>query len=99
MNGFATDRIYFTNVCGEFLSVHGASHFELEPPSTFHQDRYPPYLLTHSKSQENQVDMSANDHEMAKVAADAERELVRLWRAWRTIHEMCQDRVCAWVNV
>ncbi|MCJ1482001.1 DNA-directed RNA polymerases II 24 kDa polypeptide (RNA polymerase II subunit 5) [Schaereria dolodes] len=36
--------------------------------------------------------MSSNDQEIAKVAADAERELVRLWRAWRTVHEMCQDR-------
>ena len=23
----------------------------------------------------------------------AERELVRLWRAWRTLKEMCKDRV------
>ena len=23
-----------------------------------------------------------------------DRELVRLWRAWRTVNQMCQDRVC-----
>lgn len=39
--------------------------------------------------------MDSIDQERAKLAADAERELVRLWRAWRTIHEMCQDRVGA----
>lgn len=39
--------------------------------------------------------MSSSDQQAAKDAADAERELVRLWRAWRTIHEMCQDRVRA----
>ncbi|MCJ1465726.1 DNA-directed RNA polymerases II 24 kDa polypeptide (RNA polymerase II subunit 5) [Pseudocyphellaria aurata] len=33
-------------------------------------------------------------NEIAKATADAERDLTRLWRAWRTIHEMCQDRVC-----
>lgn len=38
--------------------------------------------------------MDPLDQERAKIAADAERELTRLWRAWRTIHEMCQDRVC-----
>ena len=37
--------------------------------------------------------MDPLDQERAKIAADAERELTRLWRAWRTIHEMCQDRV------
>ncbi|KAL2051640.1 hypothetical protein ABVK25_008054 [Lepraria finkii] len=36
--------------------------------------------------------MDPLDQERAKIAADAERELTRLWRAWRTIHEMCQDR-------
>ena len=34
------------------------------------------------------------DQEQAKLHAHAERELTRLWRAWRTIKEMCQDRVC-----
>ncbi len=37
--------------------------------------------------------MSSSDQQAAKDAADAERELIRLWRAWRTVHEMCQDRV------
>ncbi|KAL9628785.1 MAG: hypothetical protein Q9164_007147, partial [Protoblastenia rupestris] len=36
--------------------------------------------------------MDSVDQERQKLAADAERELTRLWRAWRTIHEMCQDR-------
>ncbi|KAM0806102.1 DNA-directed RNA polymerases I, II, and III subunit RPABC1 [Usnea florida] len=36
--------------------------------------------------------MDSQDAERAKVAADADRELTRLWRAWRTIHQMCQDR-------
>ena len=35
----------------------------------------------------------AADQEKAKIQADSEKELVRLWRAWRTIHEMCYDRV------
>ena len=37
--------------------------------------------------------MDGLDQEKAKVIADAERDLVRLWRAWRTIHQMCADRV------
>lgn len=38
--------------------------------------------------------MSTREQDDSKLAADAERELTRLWRAWRTVHEMCQDRVC-----
>ena len=37
--------------------------------------------------------MDSQDAERAKIAADADRELTRLWRAWRTVHQMCQDRV------
>lgn len=37
--------------------------------------------------------MDSMDTEKEKYAADTERELVRLWRVWRTVHEMCQDRV------
>ena len=37
--------------------------------------------------------MDSIDQEKQKLAADAEREFTRLWRSWRTIHEMCQDRV------
>lgn len=33
------------------------------------------------------------EQQQAKQEADSERELVRLWRAWRTVHEMVQDRV------
>ena len=33
-----------------------------------------------------------SDQDRAKAAADSERELTRLWRAWKTIHEMCFDR-------
>ena len=36
-----------------------------------------------------------DNNEAAQTFSDAERELTRLWRAWRTVHEMCQDRVCA----
>ena len=35
------------------------------------------------------------DLEDQKQVQDAEREIVRLWRAWRTVKEMCQDRVGA----
>lgn len=41
---------------------------------------------------ENNMDSQSDD--AVKVAADAARDMTRLWRAWRTIHEMCQDRVC-----
>lgn len=37
--------------------------------------------------------MDVLDQEKAKALADAERDLARLWRAWRTIHQMCADRV------
>ena len=36
---------------------------------------------------------AAMEQEQAKLQANAERELTRLWRAWRTVKEMCQDRV------
>ncbi|KAI9674231.1 MAG: DNA-directed RNA polymerases II 24 kDa polypeptide (RNA polymerase II subunit 5) [Caeruleum heppii] len=36
--------------------------------------------------------MDQTDAQRAKETADAERELTRLWRAWRTVHEMVQDR-------
>lgn len=39
--------------------------------------------------------MDSQSDDALKVAADAARDLTRLWRAWRTIHEMCQDRVCS----
>jgi len=29
----------------------------------------------------------------SKLQAEAEREATRLWRAWRTVKEMCLDRV------
>jgi DNA-directed RNA polymerase I, II, and III subunit RPABC1 len=35
-----------------------------------------------------------NDNE-DKQLAEAERETTRLWRAWRTVKEMCLDRVRA----
>ncbi|KAI4164481.1 MAG: hypothetical protein LQ342_001794 [Letrouitia transgressa] len=35
--------------------------------------------------------MSA-EQEDGRTAQDSERELTRLWRAWRTIQEMCADR-------
>lgn len=31
--------------------------------------------------------------EQSKASQDAEKELTRLWRAWRTVKEMCADRV------
>ncbi|KAL8964515.1 MAG: hypothetical protein Q9183_004398, partial [Haloplaca sp. 2 TL-2023] len=34
--------------------------------------------------------MSTDDP--AKASQDAEKELTRLWRAWRTVKEMCADR-------
>ncbi|KAL8678154.1 MAG: hypothetical protein Q9186_005486 [Xanthomendoza sp. 1 TL-2023] len=34
--------------------------------------------------------MSGEDH--SRASQDAEKELTRLWRAWRTIQEMCADR-------
>lgn len=39
------------------------------------------------------TNMDSQSDDAVKVAADAARDLTRLWRAWRTIHEMCQDRV------
>lgn len=34
------------------------------------------------------------DQEFAAGSADADREMTRLWRTWRTVFEMLQDRVC-----
>jgi DNA-directed RNA polymerase I, II, and III subunit RPABC1 len=37
--------------------------------------------------------MSTQDEEKAKKQREAgEREAAKLWRAWRTVHEMVQDR-------
>lgn len=33
------------------------------------------------------------EQEQQKLHDAASRELTRLWRAWRTVKEMCQDRV------
>ena len=35
------------------------------------------------------------DLEEQKQTQDAEREVTKAWRAWRTVHEMCQDRASA----
>lgn len=38
--------------------------------------------------------MSANDEEkQKKISEDADREMVRLWRTWKTVNELLQDRV------
>lgn len=37
--------------------------------------------------------MAPQDEEIAKAREMADREYARLWRAWRTVHEMVQDRV------
>jgi DNA-directed RNA polymerase I, II, and III subunit RPABC1 len=36
--------------------------------------------------------MSSEDDQRAKQKEAGERDNARLWRAWRTIHEMVQDR-------
>lgn len=33
------------------------------------------------------------DEEYSKASADADREMTRLWRTWRTVFEMLADRV------
>jgi len=36
--------------------------------------------------------MSSDEDRMKKQREAGERESARLWRAWRTVHEMVQDR-------
>lgn len=36
----------------------------------------------------------AMDEDYSTGSADADREMTRLWRTWRTVFEMLQDRVC-----
>jgi len=36
--------------------------------------------------------MSSEEDRMQKAREAGEREFARLWRAWRTVHEMLQDR-------
>jgi DNA-directed RNA polymerase I, II, and III subunit RPABC1 len=36
--------------------------------------------------------MSSDEDRQAKQKEAGDREAARLWRAWRTIHEMVQDR-------
>jgi hypothetical protein len=38
--------------------------------------------------------MPAED-EVSKARENSDREFARLWRAWRTVHQMVRDRVCA----
>jgi hypothetical protein len=38
------------------------------------------------------VKMSNDDDRQMKQREAGERETARLWRAWRTVHEMVQDR-------
>ena len=37
---------------------------------------------------------SVMDEDYSAGSADADREMTRLWRTWRTVFEMLQDRVC-----
>lgn len=37
---------------------------------------------------------AAMDEDYSAGSADADREMTRLWRTWRTVFEMLQDRVC-----
>jgi len=39
------------------------------------------------------------DEEYSAGSQDAEREMTRLWRAWRTVFEMLQDRVGSGLTV
>lgn len=39
--------------------------------------------------------MAPQEEEAIKAREIADREFARLWRAWKTVHEMVQDRVCA----
>jgi hypothetical protein len=41
------------------------------------------------------ANMAPQEEEAAKQRESSDREFARLWRAWRTVHEMVQDRVCA----
>lgn len=35
------------------------------------------------------------DEEAAALNREANiKETIRFWRAWKTVHQMCQDRVC-----
>lgn len=36
--------------------------------------------------------MSEGDDRVKKIREAGERESAKLWRAWRTVHEMVQDR-------
>ncbi|KAG8528126.1 uncharacterized protein KY384_007042 [Bacidia gigantensis] len=36
--------------------------------------------------------MDPDDQERQTLADEADRETIKLWRAWRTVHEMCRDR-------
>ena len=36
--------------------------------------------------------MSTDEERQAKAREAGDREAARLWRAWRTVHEMVQDR-------
>jgi DNA-directed RNA polymerase I, II, and III subunit RPABC1 len=36
--------------------------------------------------------MSTDEEKLKKLREAGEREAARLWRAWRTVHEMVQDR-------
>lgn len=39
------------------------------------------------------------DEEFSAGSVDADREMTRLWRTWRTVFEMLHDRVCAFHRV
>jgi RNA polymerase Rpb5, N-terminal domain len=48
--------------------------------------------LAGNSTEEKPAGEMTSDNE-SKLQAEAEREATRLWRAWRTVKEMCLDRV------
>jgi hypothetical protein len=64
-----------------YLDIHSPD-LDLPPPQPF---RVPIVVST-------TTNMSADEEKAKKQREAGEREAARLWRAWRTVHEMVQDR-------
>ena len=72
-----------------FLDLPGNNHLDIHSPDL---DLPPPQPFRVPIVVSTTTNMSADEEKAKKQREAGEREAARLWRAWRTVHEMVQDR-------
>lgn len=87
-------QIYDTH----FDSLHFLSSFpqSCSPTHPASASRIPSFvILSYSWSHQRRTAQSPTMDEEGQTNREANlKEAVRFWRAWKTVHQMCKDRVC-----